>query len=287
MKHGDCHVHSPERLPEAADALLRDMDRNDCAFLVLISPDPLQDCFRGGRPPAIDGRLLPVAPEERRRGLEATARLVRQAPDRLHGFAWIDPELPEAGDELERARDLGLSGVKMIPRGWYPWEPRFRPLFARIEDMGLRMLFHTGILWSFGDTSRFCRPTHLEFLMNFPGIRFLMAHGSWPWIDECIAVALKFRCAHEARRLPGEPQAVIDTTRGTPPLYRRLLLERAATVVGVGQMVYGSDHDARTIGQDTGWQEDVRLIRGELGWTDAQVEDYLSGNLARFLARPS
>lgn len=287
MKHGDCHVHSSERLPDDAGELLRDMDRNSCAFLVLISPDPLRDCFHGGTPPAIDGRLQPVAPEDRCRGIEATARLVRQAPDRLHGFVWIDPELPEAGEELARARDLGLTGVKMIPRGWYPWEQRFRPLFARIEAMNLRMLFHTGILWSFGDSSRFCRPTHLEFMMNFPGIRFMMAHGSWPWIDECIAVALKFRAVHEDRGLPGEPQALIDTTRGTPPLYRRLLLERAAEVVGIDQMVYGSDSNERTIAQDTGWQEDLRLIRGELGWTDAQTESYLRGNLERFLARPA
>jgi predicted TIM-barrel fold metal-dependent hydrolase len=284
MKHGDGHVHSSATLPEDAGELLRAMDRNDCEFLVLISPDPRQECWHGGPLPA-DGRLLPVAPEIRRQTIEATARLVKQAPDRLYGFAWLDPEFPEADAELERACDLGFVGVKMIPRGWYPSETRFRPLFARIEELRLRMLFHTGILWSFGDTSRFCRPTHLEFLTGFPGIRFMMAHGSWPWIDECIAVALKFLSVHEARKLPGEAQALIDTTRGTPPIYRRMLLERAAAVVGVERMVYGSDHRSDTIDQDAGWRDDLRLIREELAWTEAQTSAYLRGNLARFLGR--
>jgi predicted TIM-barrel fold metal-dependent hydrolase len=121
--------------------------------------------------------------------------------------------------------------------------------------------------------------------MEVPGIRFLMAHGSWPWVDECIAVALKFKCWHRARGLPGEPQATIDTTRGTPPIYRRALLEKAAAVVGVERMVYGSDHCADTMGNDAGWKEDLRICREELNWSDAHIRAYLRDNLDRFLSR--
>ncbi len=282
MQHADCHVHCSAEPPSDAGGILRAMDKDRCEFMVIISPDPRRDCFRSAAEPP-GGALSPVPQPERRAALDAAARLVKQAPGRLFAFAFLDPALPGILDELDMAKDLGFAGVKMIPRGWYPWEQRFRPVFARIEKLGMPMLFHTGILWSYGDTSRFCRPAHLEFLMEFPGIRFLMAHGAWPWIDECVAVALKFKCRHEGLGLPGEPQATIDTTRGTPPIYRRMLLERAAAVAGVERMVYGSDQGTDTLGRDAGWREDVRLARDELGWTGPMIKAYLRDNLACFL----
>ena len=50
-------------------------------------------------------------------------------------------------------------------------------------------------------------------------------------------------------------------------------------------MIYGSDQHADTVALDTGWKEDLRLVREELNWTDLQTKAYLRDNLAGFLGR--
>ena len=56
--------------------------------------------------------------------------------------------------------------------------------------------------------------------MDYPDIRFALAHVSWPWTDECIAVFGKFQ--HVGSKGPdGEPtQCFIGCSPGTPPAYR-------------------------------------------------------------------
>src|SRR5574340_948191 len=99
------------------------------------------------------------------------AKMGRELPDRVIPFAWIEPTLPRAVEEVERCIvDYGLRGVKMIPNHWYPTDEAVFPVYARIEELGVPIIFHSGILYGYEDCSRFCRPVLYEALINFPGI---------------------------------------------------------------------------------------------------------------------
>jgi predicted TIM-barrel fold metal-dependent hydrolase len=79
---------------------------------------------------------------------DTVAEIVRRYPDRLVGFASVDPHKGDrAIAEAERAvRDLGLSGMKFHPgvQAFSPNDRRFYPLFERIASLGVSALFHTG-----------------------------------------------------------------------------------------------------------------------------------------------
>ena len=65
-------------------------------------------------------------------------KIVAENPERLIGFAWIDPLLPNAKNEVERVIvDYRLQGIKMIPNHLYPYEERIFPVYERIEELGL------------------------------------------------------------------------------------------------------------------------------------------------------
>ncbi|WP_343628262.1 amidohydrolase family protein [Roseateles sp.] len=218
----DAHLHCTGR--ETTDDVLRTLDEAGIDVGVLLAP------FLG------DGYTLDDA-ASLRRGNEHLARLVRQHPDRLIGFAVVDPRHPDAPDDLRRAIDLGLRGSKMVPTGWYPYEERVQPVFAVANELALPLLFHSGIFID-GRSGRFCRPTYFEALRDHPRTRVTLAHMGWPWTDEALAVAL-------IDRIHGVPheraQFRLDISFGPPPPYRREVLARMLDVLGAGSLQFGSD----------------------------------------------
>lgn len=66
--------------------------------------------------------------------------------ERLAAFGSVHPDAPDALEELERIRDLGLKGVKFHPeyQGFWPDEERMLPLWRKISSLGLIVLFHAG-----------------------------------------------------------------------------------------------------------------------------------------------
>ena len=96
---------------------------------------------------------------------------------------------------------------------FHPGDPCARKLYACAGELGIPLLMHTGILWIPGDNANNCRPANMEVMWDYPKTRFAMAHIGWPWTDECIAVAQKFKVLR--RELD---QVFVDLT---PPARRR------------------------------------------------------------------
>lgn len=253
----DCHVHLiPEKFGgyDNGKDILESMDKAGIDKIFLFSPVPRELEFKGKYV------VYRESLKEQRESIKKVAEIVAEDPQRLIGFAWIDPCLSDAEHEVERAIvDYGLRGIKMIPYQWYPYEERLFPVYRKIQDMGVPIIFHSGISFTGGDCSRFCRPTFYEVLLHFPEIKFALAHVGWPWTDECIATAARFQAALEeaklfapklaeeqeqrsaAHREDSKPQMYIDITPGTPLVYRTEVLRRAITVLGADRLVYGSD----------------------------------------------
>lgn len=164
-----------------------------------------------------------------RRGNEHLARLVRGHRDRFVGFAVVDPRDREAPQHLRHAVEtLGLSGVKMVPTGWYPYDDSVQPVFAEARRLGVPILFHSGIFID-GRSGRFCRPTYFEALRDHPGLKITLAHLGWPWVDEAIAVGLIDRI----HGVPADDAMFrLDISFGPPPPYRKEALGRALEVLG-------------------------------------------------------
>ncbi|NMA95802.1 MAG: hypothetical protein GX974_07160, partial [Clostridiales bacterium] len=101
-------------------------------------------------------------------------------------------------------------------------------VYEEIANRNLPILFHSGILYDGKNASgNFNKPTEFEILLSIDNLRFAMAHISWPWTDECIAVYGKFNSARRRESI-GAPSAemFIDISPGTPPIYRKDALEK-------------------------------------------------------------
>jgi predicted TIM-barrel fold metal-dependent hydrolase len=222
----DVHIHT--RGTEDGNKILKAMDQVGLERVVLFSVPP----HRSEEAKAQDKPHQVV--------LDTIADLVKVDPERLIGFAWIEPTLPDAVDAVTYAfEQKTLRGVKMIPNHWYPADERAQACYAKINEYGKPMLFHTGILWGTSDTSQYCRPAFYEIMLHYPKIRFAMAHMSWPWTDECFAVCGKFRAAGGYKVENWRVYA--DITSGAPRIWKVDAMRKGLAYMGDTQFVYGSD----------------------------------------------
>ena len=165
-------------------------------------------------------------------------RLVRDHGDRLFGFAVVNPLHAGAVDDLERAvGEHGLRGLKLVPSGWYPDDDRAHRVYERANRLGLPVLFHSGIFID-GRSGKYCRPVFYEAVREHPGLRVALAHLGWPWTDEANAVGL-IDLIHGVD--PVDCQFRFDFSFGAPPIYRKMMLERALAVLGPQLLQFGSD----------------------------------------------
>ncbi|KPK62952.1 MAG: hypothetical protein AMK73_05500, partial [Planctomycetes bacterium SM23_32] len=246
----DCHIHCR---PDADGGdVLKAMDAREMEKAVLLAP------------------AMTDSNEELAASIRIIARVCAPDPDRLIGFAWIEPTLSGAVDHVRQAAEAGLRGYKMIPDHWYPYEERFFPVYEAIQETRKPLLFHSGILFGNMDSSRFCRPAFYEVMLHFPKVKFALAHISWPWTDECIAVAGRMRAAAQRGQAAGM-QMYVDITRGTPDVYRLDALEKALAYLGPERLVYGSD-DLAPGSFDyarRGIDADREIICNQLGYAEA------------------
>lgn len=123
---------------------------------------------------------------------EYVAAYVQRHPDRLIGFACVDPSDPDAADELEDCvRRLGLRGLKLGPiyQHFDPTERRFFPLYRRAAVLGIPILWHMGATVLRRAPLKFSNPVLLqEVALAFPELRMIVAHLGHPWELETIAL---------------------------------------------------------------------------------------------------
>ena len=279
MERYDLHMHLegpfPQPIPEdAPERVLAGLASAGLAGGCLFSPSPRDKA----------GRFVPY--EERMQALEA---YTRGQTDRLFPVFWIHPDEPDAEARVMDAHRRGVAAFKFICDSYYVGEEKCLRLMRLIASLNKPVIFHSGILWYGGDTSKYNRPLNWEALIDVPGLRFSMGHCSWPWHDECIAMYGKFLNHLNVYGGADPCEMFFDITPGTPPIYRRDLLFK---LFNVGydvenNIMYGTDsivpaYSAKWV---MGWMRRDDDLYRELGVPEETVRKIYRDNLLRFLGR--
>ncbi|MDL4816254.1 amidohydrolase family protein [Actinomadura opuntiae] len=176
---------------------------------------------------------------------EEVAESCAEHPDVLIPFASIDPYKGKAG--VREARRLveqyGVRGFKFHPsiQGFAPNDPLAYPLYEAIEELGVPALFHTGqtgigagVPGGGGIRLKYSNPMLVDDVaVDFPELRIILAHPSFPWQDEALAVANH------------KPYVYIDLS-GWSPKYFPPQLVRYANSLLKDKVLFGSDYPVIT-----------------------------------------
>jgi predicted TIM-barrel fold metal-dependent hydrolase len=174
--------------------------------------------------------VVPLKPRDYHLGPEndRIASAVRAHPDRLHGFARVDPwQGADALRELRRGLDdLGLVGLYL-----HPFEEQFAandeivfPLLTELRERGLPLLLAGGY-------PGFSHPSQIgDLARQFPDVTIIATHGGQLNISGLLL-------ADAGRMLRANPNVIMETSG----IYREDFIEDTVAELGPERVVFGSN----------------------------------------------
>ena len=188
--------------------------------------------------------IFPVDAERetgyRRYANEEVAEIAAANSDVLIPFASIDPAKGKLGAREARrlVSEFGIKGFKFHPtmQGFYPNDRSAYPLYEAIAESGVPMLFHTGqtgvgagMPGGNGMRLKYSNPMYIDDVAtDFPDTPIVLAHPSFPWQDEALAVATH------------KPNVYIDLSGWSPKYFPPVLVRYANTILR-HKVLFGSD----------------------------------------------
>jgi len=118
-----------------------------------------------------------------------------QGVDCLIPFANINPFMvARPAQELERCvHELGFRGLKLLPtyQLFYPNDNNLYPVYAKAEELGIPVMFHTGSSLFRGSRLKYGDPLYLDDVaVDFPNLVIVQAHsGRGFWYDRAAFLA--------------------------------------------------------------------------------------------------
>lgn len=190
-------------------------------------------------------------------------------------FASIDPRKGRFG--AREARDLvenhGVRGFKFhsIMQDCHPADRVGYPIYEVIAEYGLPAIFHTGhsgmgtgMRGGGGLRLKYGQPMLVDDVaVDFPDMKIILAHPSWPWVDESLSMALH------------KENVFIDLS-GWSPKYFPPQIVRYANGQLRHKMMFGSDFP---LIRPEKWIEAAKGI----GFKDEIMPDIMKNNAARVL----
>ncbi|MGW7412147.1 amidohydrolase family protein [Streptomyces sp. NPDC054863] len=176
---------------------------------------------------------------------EEVAEAAAAHPDVLIPFASIDPFRGRAGVRQARrlVEEYGVKGFKFHPniQGFFPNDRIAYELYQVIEEAGAVALFHTGqtgigagVPGGGGIRLKYSNPMYVDDVAaDFPHLKIILAHPSFPWQDEALAVATH------------KPGVHIDLSGWSPKYFPPQLVQYANTLLK-DKVLFGSDYPVLT-----------------------------------------
>jgi predicted TIM-barrel fold metal-dependent hydrolase len=196
-------------------------------------------------------------------------------PDRLLGFACLNPELPEALEEGERCLKSGMKGLGEIglytPLAEGSLVDRLSPLVEMATRWKVPILIHTSEPAGHQYPGKGHLPLNelYELIKLFPSTIFILAHwGGGLWWYQLMK--------REVREVL--TNTYFDTA-ASPFLYRPEIYEHALKIIGTEKILFGSDYPLLPLG---------RYLKelSQVGLTVEQQTAILGGNSQRLLGWP-
>src|SRR5262249_30774510 len=129
-------------------------------------------------------------------GIAETLAIVELVPG-LHAIGVADPRRTEPEHLRRVERDLAARRVVAL-KGYLgylhfgPEHPGYRPYLELAERFKLPFIFHTGDTYSPSAKLRFAQPLLIDDIaVDFPNVRFVMAHLGNPWLLDAAEVIYK------------------------------------------------------------------------------------------------
>lgn len=201
-------------------------------------------------------------------------------------FPRVDLTCPDHLD-VQSLFDMGAVGMKFIgPYRDYDDEC-FLPAYAKAEELGMPILFHTGILGKSKDeprgirgiSSQRMRPGHLDTVARaFPDLILLGAHLGNPEYEMALEV-MRYN-----RNLYWDICGTTLTKKMTPEWWMRIQWERESRK----QFIYGTDEypvlpeEGPVAHFTTGIETHHRFLE-RIGWTTEEQEGYFFRNALAIL----
>jgi uncharacterized protein len=172
---------------------------------------------------------------------EEIAQAAAAHADVLLPFASVDPARGRSGAKTLRrlVEEHGMRGVKFHPslQNFAPNDGSAYPLLEVASELGVPAVFHTGqtgiganMRGGGGVRLALSNPILLDDVaVEFPDLTIIMAHPSFPWQDEALAVATH------------KPNVYIDLS-GWAPKYFPAQLVRYANSLLADKVLFGTDY---------------------------------------------
>jgi len=253
------------------EALIQEMDRAGIDRSVLFG---LDWGLALGEPP--------VSIEEQNQKI---AEIALRFPERMAFFLSVDPRRKNVFDLLKRGKEeWGMKGVKMHPTsGFYPNDQQFYPVYEKISDWGVPILFHTGVILP-PLRSKYSRPIYLDdILVDFPSLNLIAAHLGTGWWEELAFMATR------------RPNLFMDISGWQQIAWQHpeefcRILRRILDIAGAEAVLFGSDSPAYRglpLIQIEDW---VKLIQelpnrssGEIKFQQSEIEAIMGKNASLLL----
>jgi predicted TIM-barrel fold metal-dependent hydrolase len=176
----------------------------------------------------------------RRLGNDEVLAAARANPDVLIPFGSVDPHKGKLGvREIEELIGAGVRGFKFHPntQAFWPNDREHYKLYEPIAEAGLIALFHSGTTGigagmpgGGGVRLKYSNPMLVDDVAaDFPKLKIILAHPSFPWQDEALAVAVH------------KPNVYIDLSGWSPKYFPENLIRYTNTQLR-HKMLFGSDY---------------------------------------------
>ncbi len=165
-------------------------------------------------------------------------RWAKKWPGQFIPFYWADLSNPAgAADDLEVAvKQRGHRGIKFIPpaQRFRPNEARLAPIFAKAQELGIPVLFHSGVVAFKEHYSEYATCTHIDELADrYPELKIVIAHLGGNYSYEATVIAEK------------RPNVHLDTAylhffceRSLPKVTPIDMIKRAVEFAGPEKVLY-------------------------------------------------
>jgi uncharacterized protein len=240
----DVHVHAERNEDEEQDPVTLEVLEAAGKYFGGSPPQPsaqeVADYYRERKMLAVVFNVDDEAGMGRRRlGSRELLEVARANPDVVIPFGSVDPHkgklaVREAGELIE----AGVRGFKFHPntQAFWPNDPAYFDLYDVIAQAGLIALFHSGTTGigagmpgGGGVRLKYSNPMAVDDVAaEFPGLDIILAHPSFPWQEEALAVAVH------------KPNVYIDLSGWSPKYFPEILVQYINTRLR-DKMLFGSD----------------------------------------------